>query len=314
VFWRVRGSDLGLIFSAVAVACSGLTRPTYQILALVVSGFLVIFRVMLGAKAFSNRSWIKAAVILLAVSVVFIGGYSLMNYVKFNFFGIYPMTGFNFANRTVRVLERLPDQYRPEREALIKARDAQLVQRGGDHTGHDYFWHAIPDLVKITGLTPIPDLSQYLLHLQLILIRKAPLHYLQEVFAAFSGYWLPSATERANMNFPVIQTMWVILHFAVLALFILQLFVITGLAIFQFTHEFFVGETYMSISPGHLFAYFLGNTIIFFNAAASAIGGASDPRYRIPTEPLIIFVCFLGLFIWREQLFRTSSRQATQEL
>ena len=35
--------------------------------------------------------------ILLAVSVVFMGGYSFLNYVKFNFFGIYPTTGLNFS-------------------------------------------------------------------------------------------------------------------------------------------------------------------------------------------------------------------------
>ena len=41
------------------------------------------------------------------------------------------------------------------------------------------------------------------------------------------------------MNSRGIQTMWVVLHFAVLALFILQLIVITGLAIFQMSRAFF---------------------------------------------------------------------------
>jgi hypothetical protein len=309
VLWFLdRGKSGLLMLSAVAIACSGLTRPTYQVLAIVVAGFLLIYRVIFGAEVYSNRSWIKAGIVLLAVSAILIGGYSLMNYVKFNFFGTYPISGFNFANRTVRVLERLPDRYMEEREALIKARDAQLVQRDGDHTGHDYFWHALPDLVKITGLEPIPDLSQHLLRLQLILIRKAPLHFLQEVFAAFSGYWLPSATKRADMNVPGMQVIWVILHFGVLALFVLQLFVITGLAMFQMTHSLFVGHDSTSLTSDHLFVYFLANTFIFFNAAVSSIAGASDARYRIPTDALIALVCFLGLFIWREQLFRISSR------
>ena len=169
-----------------------------------------------GEKAISYRDCIRAGVILLTTSVVLIGGFSLLNYVKFNFFGIYPMTGFNLSTRTVRFLERLPDEYAAEREALIKARDAELVKRGEDHTAHLSYWKAVPDLVKITGLKEIPDLSQYLLHLHLILIKKAPLNYLQEVFSSFSGYWLPSATDLANMNSRGMQTLWVVLHFAIL--------------------------------------------------------------------------------------------------
>ena len=59
-----------------------------------------------------------------------------MNYSKFNFFGIYPMTGFNLSTRTVRFLERLPDEYAAEREALIRARcNADLIARGGRSCG-----------------------------------------------------------------------------------------------------------------------------------------------------------------------------------
>ena len=307
VLWFVQKRKGALLLSAIAIACSGLVRPTYQILALVVGAFFLIFRIMVGAQAFGERRWIKAGGILLAASAIFIGGYSFVNYVKFNFFGTYPMTGFNLTNLTTRFLERLPDQYMAEREALIKARDAQLIVRGGDHRGYDSFWRALPDLVKITGLAVIPDLSQHLLHLQLILIRKAPLQYLQEVLASFSSYWLPSATELANMNSQGVQAFWIIFHFALLTLFILQLVVITGLATFHITQRVFGGEISGNISPDHLFAYFLATTIVFYNAMASAIAGAPDPRYRIPTEPLIIFMCFLGFYLWRRVIDCTAS-------
>ena len=299
-FWFLRGQKSGLlILSATAIACSGLTRPTYQTLALVVSGFLLLFRVIFGAKIISNYNWMKATGILLAVSIIFLGGYSFMNYTRFHFFGVYPMTGFNLTNMTTRFLEQLPDEYTAEREALIRARDAQLIARGGDHTGHDSFWRAIPDLVKLTGLAPIPDLSQYLMHLNLIIIRKAPLHYLQEVFASFSSYWLPTATELANSNSSVMQTFWVLFHFLLVALFALQLVVVSGIVIFQVSQRFFSGGSYRGLPPTHLFPYLLASTIVFYNAMASAAAGTPDPRYRVPTEPLIIFMCFLGFYLWR---------------
>jgi len=305
VFWFLRGRGMGLlILSGIAAACGGLTRPTYQILALVIAVFLLVTHWVIGEKAFSYRSCIKAGVVLLAVSVVLIGGYSLLNYSKFNFFGIYPMTGFNLSTRTVRFLERLPDEYAAEREALIRARDADLIARGGDHAAHLSYWKAVPDLVEITGLKVIPDLSQYMLHLHLILIRKAPLHYLQEVFASFSSYWLPSATGIANMNSIAVQTFWVALHFGILGVFILQLVVIAGLMLFQFSQRLFVSGgklvTRLSLPPGHIFAYFLAGTIVFYNALATSFFEVGDPRYRFPTEPLIFFMCFLGLYLWRQ--------------
>ena len=152
VFWFLRGRRFGLlILSGIVIACSGLTRPTYQPLALVVAGVLLMARWMSGRKAISYRDCIRAGMVLLTTSVVLIGGFSLLNYVKFDFFGIYPSTGFNFSNRTMKFLERLPDQYAAEREALIKARNAQLIE-GEDHTGIEYYWKALPELSKITGL------------------------------------------------------------------------------------------------------------------------------------------------------------------
>src|SRR5262249_10790138 len=107
------------------------------------------------------------------------------------------------------------------------------------------------------------------------------------------------ATSLANMNSPGIQASWIVLHCAVLALFILPLIVITGLAVFQMTQRFFVGKTNISLSPAHVFAYFLAGTIVFYNAVVSAVAAGPDPRYRHPTEPLIIFMCFLGFYLWR---------------
>jgi hypothetical protein len=314
VLWFLRGRGSGLlILSSIAIACTGLTRPTYQILALVVAGFLLMTRCVGGEKAISCRGCIRANVILLTTSVVLIGGFSLLNYIKFNFFGIYPMTGFNLSTRTVRVLERLPDEYAAAREALIKARDAELVKRGEDHTAHSSYWKALPDLVKITGLQEIPDLSQYLLHLHLILIKKAPLNYVQEVFSSFSSYWLPSATSLANMNSRGVQILWVVVHFGILALFTLQLVVIAGSSIFHFSQHLFVSgiklETRLSLPPGPTFAYFLAGTIVFYNALATSFFEQGDPRYRLPTEPLIFFMCFLGLYLWRQLLLQTESQQ-----
>ena len=313
VFWfRRQGTGLVLL-SGLAIACSALTRPTYQLLSLVCAGsLLVVMWAIRYPRAITYRSCVKAGSILLITSAVLIGGYSYLNHVKFGFFGIYPMTGFNLSTRTVKFLERLPDQYAAEREALIKARDAEIVKRGEDHTGQLSYWKAVPDLERITGLKAIPDLSQYLLRLHLLLISEAPLTYLQEVFASFSSYWLPSATDLANMNSLVAQTLWASLHFGILSLFLLQLIVITGFGLFQLSKRLFLdqGESLAgNILPTQAFAYLLAGMIVLYNAVATAMTEVGDPRYRTPTEPLIVFMSFLGFLLWRQLLARTEIEQ-----
>lgn len=305
LFWFVRGGRTSLVVcSAIAIACNGLTRPTYQLLAVVFSGFLLASRLVIGANAFERRSWIKASAILLIVSGVSLGAFSVLNYVKFDFFGIYPMAGFNLLNRTSKVLERLPDQYAAERELLIKARDAALIERGGSHEGYDYFWTIVPELTKVTGTRTVPELSQHLAHLGLLLIAKAPLYYLREFISSFSGHWLPTATEFANANSRALQALWFAIDLAVIGAFFLQLFVVGGFAMFQLSRLWFVGESWLAgeacAAPdrSRLFAYAFAGTIIFYNAVTSAVGGNADPRYRLPAEPLIVFMCLLGFHLW----------------
>jgi hypothetical protein len=313
VLWFLRrGGTYLLIISAVAVAYSGLTRPTYQTLSLVITCFLLIACRVLNEHPFNYRNVIRVSLILLTVSVLFIGSFSLLNYLKFGFFGIYPMTGFNLSTRTVRVIERLPDEYAAVREVLIKARDAELILRNSEHTGYLSYWEAIPDLVRITGLKEGPELSEYMLHLNLLLIKKAPLNYLQEVFASFSSYWLPSSSKLVNMDSIAIQALWAVMQLGIVAIFTLQLLVILGLTIFNFSQRLLLTKPHLhsrfiSFPSAYAFAYALASTIVLYNAFLTCLIEVGTPRYRVPTESLLIFLCFMGLYLWRHLILSTNS-------
>jgi hypothetical protein len=304
VFWFVRPASMRfLLISAVAIAYSGLTRPTYQALALVITCFLLLACKLLGSTPVSYRHIVKVTLLLPVGSILFIGGYSLLNYLQFNYFGIYPMGPRELSTRTVKVIERLPDEYAKAREALIKARDADLIKHNGEHTAYNSFRSAIPELAKITGLKEGPELSKYMLHLNLLLIKKAPLNYLQEVFIGFSTYWLPSASKLANMNSRGFQVLWAVIQLGVIAVFALQLVVILGSASFMLSQRVFVDTAKLraedSLRSEYVFAYALAGTIVFYNAFITSLVAIGTPRYRVPTEPLIIFMCFLGVYLWR---------------
>jgi len=303
VFWflRRKGAYL-LLISGAAIGCSALTRPTYQALVLVIACFLFVGCRVFTEKPVPYKQIIHVTLVLVTASVLFVGGFSLLNYLKFNFFGIYTLSGFNFSTRTVKVLERLPDEYAAVREALIKARDAELTKRDSDHTARLSYWLAVPDLIRITGLQG-PALSHYMLRLNLLLIKEAPLQYLEEVFASFSSYWLPSSTQLANGGSMALRILWAILQLCSVAIFALQAMVIFGVALFIFSRRLLqkrsVSKYTFNLPAGCLFAYTLSVTIILYGAVLTSLVEIGDPRYRVPTEPLLVFGCFLGFYIWR---------------
>jgi hypothetical protein len=204
IWWCRQRKTIWLIVSALAIAYGGLVRPTYQMLAFVIVGCLLLIR-RLHLSSFRISEMVKASVILVAATVLIIGGYSSLNYYKFGYFGVTPLLGFNLSSKTVRVVERLPDQYADVREMLVSTRDKQLTARDSSHTGLQYIWSVgIEGIQEKTNLSK-GDASKYMLRLNVLLIRKAPLEYLLAVMQSMATYWFPSNKEPADMNSRLLQ-------------------------------------------------------------------------------------------------------------
>src|SRR5207249_6221762 len=187
VFWWLNKRPISILLSALAIGCAGLTRPTYQVLVLAIVGYVVIVSFTLRRTAAMWKDIVKASLILICGSVVLLGGYAFFNYRTFGYFVITPKLGLTLSLKTARVIERLPEEYARVREVLIRARDAELIT-DPSHTGQDYIWRLMPELMKITGFQQ-PQLSDYMLRINWLLIKKAPLNYLQEVVRAFGSFW-----------------------------------------------------------------------------------------------------------------------------
>jgi hypothetical protein len=231
-----------------------------------------------------------------------VGGYAFFNYRNFGYFVVTPKLGLSLSIKTVRVIERLPDEYAAIREILIRARDATLVT--GEHVGYMYIWGVVPQLKKITGFEQ-PQLSDYMLKLNLMLIREAPLNYLQEVFWAFGSYWLPSSSTLANFDSRSVQLFWGVIHFLLVSVFAFNLVLLLGAAIYLKASNLFgrhenrlpLEETRLTHLQG--FMYGLAGMIVFYTAVVSCLIEVGSPRYRVPTDGLIVFMLFLGTHLWR---------------
>jgi hypothetical protein len=143
-----------------------------------------------------------------------------------------------------------------------------------------------------------------MLKLNLLLIRKAPLNYLQEVVWAFGQYWFPSSSQVANLNSRFLQLLWAVIHFCLIGAFALNLILLLGATTYLKMSNFLVGQLdNITIGGARLvhfqeFVYGLAGTIVIYNAAVTCLIEVGVPRHRLPTDALIIFMIFLGTHLW----------------
>lgn len=284
--------------AAVAFAASSLTRPIYQALTPVLAACMVMTAMRLRSRRFTVREAINAGAVLVLVSLGLVGTYAASNRVKFGFFGVTATTGFHLSTKTMPFIERLPEEYATVREVLVRARDAELTKRGGTHTGNQTIYSARQELTAVTGMST-PELSRYLVRMNLRLIALAPIEYLQEVARSMGIYWFPAAGHLASMNSRLLRWAWALLHVVLLSAFALQLVVFVGVLVFEATRRGFRASP-IRATDVQAFAYVLAGSIVFYNMLLSCFVDIGETRQRRPTEVLFVFMCFLGAHIWRQ--------------
>ena len=109
--------------------------------------------------------------------------------------------------------------------------------------------------------------------------------------------------ELANLSSSLLQLLWAVIHFLLIGGFFLSLVLLIGAA----THINLVGtfvpahnlpEKELRMFPLQALMYGFAGTIVFYTAAISCLIEVGDPRYRVPTDALIVFMVFLGSQSW----------------
>ena len=288
VGWRSRG-HLGWVLTAgVALSFAAVVRPVYQ---LVVPLFcvLLVLPIVSGRAARPAHFRASAAMLLLWISIV--GGVATFNWLRFQWFGLGPSAGFHLSTRTVLLLERLPDEYAEVREILINERDRQLVQRGGTHTGTQAIWSVREELGQVTGLSQ-PELSRFLIRMNLVLISKAPLEYLQEVAKSVPLYWFPATTRLSAMDSSALRWLWTLVHFAVVGLFAIQ--VMGWISLWSRWTRPAVDQQ-PAFDDLQTFASVFAMAVILYTMVLCCFMDIGEPRQRRSTDAVIVFATLLGV-------------------
>ena len=303
---------LGL--SALAFGYAALTRPVYGALGPALAGLLLVLPRAAGSARLAWRDAARGALVIAAGWLFVLGGTAYMNYAQFGRFGLGPSVGLHLCTKTMTFVERLPDDYAAAREILVRARDAELVKRGGYHTGTQAVWGVQEELSAATGV-PAEALPAYLLRMNLALIARAPVEYLLDVAKAMAGYWFPPATPLSSMRSSVLRWTWGLLHGLLVSCFFAQVIVLAGVGLFEASKRA-AGVRDRALAPwsgadgAQVRAYAIAGAIVLYTMLLSCFLDIGDPRQRRPTDVLVVFLCVLGLHMWHRSV-RTAVQQGT---
>ena len=294
-----------LALASVAFGLAALTRPAYQLLAVVLAAGLVLLPESLRRVGIVHRDAVTAGAALVTGAVLIVGGFCLYNRIALGYFGVVPSLGFHLSTKTSTLFERLPDEYSAVRDVLVRERNAELTRAGGRHDGTQTIWNAREELGRVTGLDTA-GLSAYLVGMNLALIRIAPDKYLEDVARAGSSYWLPVAGPLATMQSSALRWVWALLHAAVTSTFFLQACVLIGLCAFAFSRRrrmpLEAGGTGIQATSIQTMSYLLGGAVVIYTMVLSCLLDIGEPRQRRPTDVIVLMMCFLAAQVWSQSV------------
>jgi hypothetical protein len=306
VAWFVQGRRWLLAAASVFIGFAALTRPTYQALAVVLGAGFLVCPAALRPPGCTRSRIVKAAVPLCAGTMLMLGLVSWANYRNLGYFGVVPTAGIHLSTKTMAFVERLPDEYGAVREILIRERDAQLTKRGGTHSGTQTIWTARSQIAAVTGLSQA-QLSSYLVRMNLTLIRRAAVEYLEEVARSLAVYWFPPAGAQAAMHSPVLRWVWALLHVAVVLALFCQLVVLTGVGLLRASASVAGLVTagagvQLTATRTQMFAYAVTAAIVFYTMFLSCLLDIGEVRQRRPTDVLLLLMVFVAGHVWAQSL------------
>jgi hypothetical protein len=258
-------------------------------LALVRPNFALVFVpvAILAALPLRARRWRTAALVALPALVI-VGGYVVANGVRFDSYGLTPLTAYHLSSKTAPYVEELPTSYEPARTVLIEERDAALL-RGPSMAPDNYIWVARPRLERATGLKG-RALERYLMEMDLHLITHHPIDYADTVQAASLNYTaLDSQPAILGLGR---RAAWGqrALHDLLLLTFVAVLACIPGLAI--------AGR----VARGRLWPIVVGLVIAGYGWLSVVTTETGTARLRAPTEPILALVLVIAASVVRTQL------------
>jgi 4-amino-4-deoxy-L-arabinose transferase-like glycosyltransferase len=168
------------ILTGVGLGLAALTRPLFLFLIPLVAFFL-FFKLKANKGTASHLSQVLGG--LLIPVVILVGGWSLFNLAKVDYFGITTLLGYHLTNHSGAYMQYAPPEY-----AVI--RDIYLKYRANSTSHVNVIYQAYPEMQLATGLS-FSELSRVLARMSLQMFKEHPMSYLKYTFRGWDEFWRP---------------------------------------------------------------------------------------------------------------------------
>jgi hypothetical protein len=301
ILWVIRRRATYLWLFIVASTYAAFVRPTFELLVPAVAVGLLgaYWSGWAGTKRVAPL--MVAMTAATAITVGSLGAYATINFRMFGEFDTSSMGAAAVSSRVATVLEYLPEEKASLRSVLVRARDRLLTEPFRNHTGLDYIYRAMPELLtmyngdEVRALREVRQASWYL-------VKQKPFTYVHESMKVIPSFWMPNDYDMPGLDRGLGRAVSAFLQAAVNGVFLAQTIVVCGL---MFTHMalcrsrgwrglWLVGDRDKTLGC----AYLIALAMIAYTMVVSCFLGVGDNRYRVPVEMLILANIGIGMTIW----------------
>lgn len=231
-------------------------------------------------------------------------GWSTVNYVRFRWFTVSTLTGYDLTQFSGPYLGEAPARYKTLAEIFLRYREIHLQRT---RWPYDVIWEARPAMLKATGMTDA-ELSRTLVGISLHIFLRHTGAYLQQVLRSFKVFWRPPVYERGCNLRDLLEGLrevgagrasWDRLY-AYLYL------------LFEFAFALALAGPLLRRQWRPLLwsnGVLVMNAVIFYEAVVSSFGNPEDNnRYKLPVEGLILGIAFILISLVIKELRNRTRR------
>ncbi len=294
----LRGAYLQSGMGSVALAsllfgCAAITRPVYVVTSLVLA-------IATGALAFV-RTWadirtrlLGAALVVPLGTLIIVAGFGGWQKARFGSSSS-PLLAMSLSVQMAPYIESLPEDYGPVREILLRHRDIGLLKER-HHFPQGYVFTVWPELVGHFDGDEAAA-TRALQRANLEIIRRETRVFFTRAWAAFARYWEWYLLPVPGFSYWPVKGLMVLIHSATVVVFwsLFWTAAVVGLSvILPGRRSPLSWDSSLSNWP-ILVAWALAAAVVLSAATVQSVLGVGHPRYRLPTDQILVMGVCLGL-------------------
>lgn len=261
-----------------------LTRPLYMYLPILIGAFLIILKFF---DFLTLKRLVYSLILFFGIQIIITSGWKFTNYLTIGKFTNSTFLGYGLTNKIGSYIESYDESHNKIVEIFIKERDKRLSE--GEQVVNT-IWHCYEEMLQNTGLSHV-ELGEELKSICFKVIKNNPLLYFKSVIISFINFWKPYNPQPIKEDSLPLLYITISKYQQFIFFFIEILFFIIPIIFLKYRKR-------VKLSNQKLFYILLGYFTIFSACILQALVEHGQSRYSIPTDPLLLMLVIVSIFIF----------------